>query len=527
MLLLSLIIFSGLNFCDTPADCDKSQIIGNWTFQIESPSSEPDLNCMSHGEIAPNTTIHVILEEPNIAKSEKGDIGNWTMVDIEGISIYLGGYHYFALFQYIEDEDEAGKTIYYNYCNQTRGGWQNLDIVKPQNFSCFVATKDINTTQQQQHDQQQSALHRIVRLREDYQQQSSSSKYQQFKTKNQQYIKQSKPIQPVPSDPRQIAQFPDSLDWSNQNSYDFTDPVYNQGQCGSCYAFGALGMLETRFSIQMNKTVDNSLSVQDVVSCSHYTQGCDGGYGLEVSQWARDHGIVSSKCFPYQQAQSGLPEISCEFKLCTEQGIQQDRRTYYAENVHYAGGFYGNCSEEAMIRELQNGPIAISIYASLEPFNEYKSGIFDYEYTDIQPSDHLVLLVGYGIYEERNPTTGEKITTPFWKLKNSWGQSWGENGFMRIIRGKNLLNIESEAEVADPYIIPGLYWPDEQSPQDQKKQKAMVAAIISLALVSFVLLMCTIVFGFIAFMKRKSVDDGYAVVGGSGFEFAGGKIQNQ
>ncbi|KAA6313287.1 MAG: hypothetical protein EZS28_055779, partial [Streblomastix strix] len=82
-------------------------------------------------------------------------------------------------------------------------------------------------------------------------------------------------------------------------------------------------------------------------------------------------------------------------------------------------------------------------------------------------------------------------------------------------------------EVAYPYIIPGLYWPDEQSPKDQKKQKAMVAAIISLALVSFVLLMCTIVLGFIAFMKRKSVDGGYAVVRGSGFEFTGGKIQNQ
>ncbi|KAA6380815.1 MAG: hypothetical protein EZS28_023659, partial [Streblomastix strix] len=110
MLLLSILLLYSLNLCDTPADCDKTQIIGKWTFQIESPSSQPDLNCISHDDIAPNSTIHVSLEEPNIAKSDKGDTGFWTMVNIEGISIYLGGYHYFALFQYIEAEDEAGKT---------------------------------------------------------------------------------------------------------------------------------------------------------------------------------------------------------------------------------------------------------------------------------------------------------------------------------------------------------------------------------------------------------------------------------
>ncbi|KAA6365956.1 MAG: hypothetical protein EZS28_038518, partial [Streblomastix strix] len=91
MLLLSILLLYSLNLFDTPADCDKTQIVGSWTFKIESPSSQPDLNCMPHGEIAPNSTIHVSLEEPNIAKSDKGDTGSWTMVDIEGISIYLGG----------------------------------------------------------------------------------------------------------------------------------------------------------------------------------------------------------------------------------------------------------------------------------------------------------------------------------------------------------------------------------------------------------------------------------------------------
>ncbi|KAA6371854.1 MAG: hypothetical protein EZS28_032618, partial [Streblomastix strix] len=110
MLLLSINLLYSLNLSNTPADCDKTQIVGNWTFKIEPTSSQPDLNCILHGEIAPNSTIHVSLEEPNIANSDKGDTGFWTMVNIEGISIYLGGYHYFALFQYIEAEDEAGKT---------------------------------------------------------------------------------------------------------------------------------------------------------------------------------------------------------------------------------------------------------------------------------------------------------------------------------------------------------------------------------------------------------------------------------
>ncbi|KAA6317215.1 MAG: putative dipeptidyl peptidase 1 precursor, partial [Streblomastix strix] len=209
-------------------------------------------------------------------------------------------------------------------------------VIKPQNYSCFVATKDSSS---QKHSHQSTLLSQVVRIR----QQDSDGVRQQSKD----YEKIVTPVQPVPSDPRHIAQFPSSLDWSNYSNFDYVEPVQNQGECGSCYAFATLGMMEARYSLALNKTVDVSLSVQDIVSCSYYTQGCFGGHGSTTSQWMRDHGIVSEKCFPYQQIEVYSPEVKCSTKLCGEAGIDKDRHTFYAQNIRYVGGFYGNCSEEA------------------------------------------------------------------------------------------------------------------------------------------------------------------------------------
>ncbi|KAA6356675.1 MAG: hypothetical protein EZS28_047798, partial [Streblomastix strix] len=213
----------------------------------------------------------------------------------------------------------------------------------------------------------------------------------------------------------------------------------------------------------------------------------------------------------------------CSTKLCSEAGIDKDRHTFYAQNIRYVGGFYGNCSEEAMIRELQQGPIEVSIYSDFNEFNNYKGGLFDYDYTHPQHSDHIVVLVGYGYDEFRNPITGEKITQLFWKIKNSFGREWGENGFMRLIRGKNLLNIESEAEVADPYIIPGLYWPDDS--KVKKKERSIITAVILLSVLAFVLLVSTVILGVYA-CKQIKTKTGYKSVVSSDGTYQAGQFES-
>lgn len=137
MLLLSLLLFSGFALCDTAADCAKDQILGNWTLHIGAPS-EVDINCLDKTDFGTTSSLHITLENPNIARSEYGDTGTWTMIDSEGFSIYLKKLHYFALYKYDEAIDpETNKTVIINNCNETRGGWSNKDEVNPKNFSCF------------------------------------------------------------------------------------------------------------------------------------------------------------------------------------------------------------------------------------------------------------------------------------------------------------------------------------------------------------------------------------------------------
>ena len=70
---------------------------------------------------------------------------------------------------------------------------------------------------------------------------------------------------------------PEEFDWRNVDGKDYVSPVRNQGTCGSCYAFGTLAMFEARVRILTNGTKTPVFSTQDIVSCSEYSQGCEGG----------------------------------------------------------------------------------------------------------------------------------------------------------------------------------------------------------------------------------------------------------
>ena len=75
----------------------------------------------------------------------------------------------------------------------------------------------------------------------------------------------------------ELKALPEEFDWRNVGGRDYVSPVRNQGGCGSCYAFGTLGMFEARVRILSNGTKTPVFSTQDIVSCSEYSQGCEGG----------------------------------------------------------------------------------------------------------------------------------------------------------------------------------------------------------------------------------------------------------
>lgn len=80
-----------------------------------------------------------------------------------------------------------------------------------------------------------------------------------------------------------VRQLPDKFDWRNVNGINYVSPIRNQGSCGSCYAFGSMALHEARLRIKSNNTQTNVFSTQDIVECSKYSQGCDGGFPYLVA----------------------------------------------------------------------------------------------------------------------------------------------------------------------------------------------------------------------------------------------------
>ncbi|XP_072378111.1 cathepsin L-like proteinase [Diabrotica undecimpunctata] len=208
------------------------------------------------------------------------------------------------------------------------------------------------------------------------------------------------------------AEVPDSIDWRQKSA---VLEVKDQGNCGSCWAFSATGSLEGQNHIINGKSV--SLSEQELLDCStDYGNGdCEeGGLMTSAFEYIKDNGIESESSYPYKGIQ-GLCQRRAGQSVIQIQGYKE------IEN-----------NDEALRQAVGTvGPISAAMYA--EPIQFYFGGIFDNKacYNDESYLDHGVLVVGYG--EENNK--------PYWIVKNSWGQWWGEQGYFRIERNAQLCGL--------------------------------------------------------------------------------------
>jgi C1A family cysteine protease len=220
----------------------------------------------------------------------------------------------------------------------------------------------------------------------------------------------------------------------------------SQGSCGSCYAAATITSLEARLRKTNRELLADDkfkISLDHILECSVYNQGCDGGYSYLTLKFGHENGLLNHKCYK----KLGGCKSSCNSSLILPTSKYND---IIIKDYYYLGGSYGRCDEQSMIEELdKNGPFVISFEPSYT-FMMYKQGIFQGtpaekswmdkkqkkpEWTKV---DHSVVLVGYGV--------DEKTGTPFWKCQNSWGANWGENGYFRIVRGKDYAGIESICE---------------------------------------------------------------------------------
>lgn len=197
-------------------------------------------------------------------------------------------------------------------------------------------------------------------------------------------------------------------------------PVKDQGQCGSCWSFSTTGAMEGSYMIKSGKLI--SLSEQQFVDCSKMNSGCNGGLPDRAFKYAEKTQICSESDYVYT-AKDGTCEtcIGSIPKLTSYTDVPKESESELQKSVYLT-------------------PIAVAIQADSKEFQLYKSGIMDFNCgTDL---DHAVLLVGYG--------TDNGVD--YWLLKNSWGTTWGtsaveggENGYFKLIRGKNMCGIANSA----------------------------------------------------------------------------------
>ncbi|KAF2070480.1 hypothetical protein CYY_008205 [Polysphondylium violaceum] len=198
---------------------------------------------------------------------------------------------------------------------------------------------------------------------------------------------------------------PMNIDW---RVWGFVSSVKDQGGCGSCYAFSAVGALESQYFRINQRMLD--FSEQELVDCSsiYGNSGCRGGWMHNCFRYIQNYGISLESSYPYEDKVSQCRAFGNkkEVKIQIYVMIPQHDENALADAV------------------ATDGPVSVAYDASAREFMYYTKGIFFSESCNQKIVTHAVVAVGYGT----------ENGVDYWILKNSWGANWGEQGYFRMKR---------------------------------------------------------------------------------------------
>lgn len=193
----------------------------------------------------------------------------------------------------------------------------------------------------------------------------------------------------------------DSIDWTTSGCI---SAVQDQGNCGDCWAFSSVAAVEAAQCLASSSKTLSKYSEQQLVSCDTQNYGCGGGAPAYALDFIKENGLCTETAYPYTSGTSGSAGSCSTSCSTTSTGI-----TGYADIT----------DEDGLITALADRPVIVAVAAGNNAWKQYSSGILSS--CDTSALDHAVLVVGYD-------------ATSF-KIKNSWGTTWGESGYIRLSRG--------------------------------------------------------------------------------------------
>ena len=210
-----------------------------------------------------------------------------------------------------------------------------------------------------------------------------------------------------------VPSFDQGVNWVTAGA---VTPVKDQGHCGSCWSFSSTGALEGAWFVKTGELL--SFSEKQLVDCVKACFGCNGGNQTLAFHYYTSHFPMSEAVYPYQPVGG-----TCQYDV---------NNSY--QNIQVTGSVQvGQNSIAALQSALASQPIAVSIEADTLVFQSYTSGVLDSAACGTS-LDHAVLAVGYGVENGLN----------YWLVKNSWGTSWGDNGYIKLaaVEGEGICGVQ-------------------------------------------------------------------------------------